>query len=81
MQNIMVSLKLNGEIVKDVGSVARRLNMTNLEYIRKGIVHFNSVNKRKLLINQVRLNSIIGQEGSSNILRELKTQQDSHLIL
>ena len=81
MQNIRVSLKLNGDIVKDVGSVAKRLNMTSVEYIKNGIVHFNSINKQRLSLNHVRSNSIIGQEASSTILRELKTQQNNHIIL
>ena len=81
MQQVMVSINLEGPIVQDIGTFAKRLNMTDLEYIRNGIMYFNSLNKRKHLINQVQSSSIIGQEKSSKILRELAEQQKSQIIL
>ena len=78
-ESVVVSINLDGEVVHDIGNFARRLDMTNLEYIRKGILYFNTLNKRKLLIDQMSQGSIVGQK--STILTDLKNQEKSHFIL
>jgi hypothetical protein len=68
----VLSLKLDDKIFEDTEELTAKLKLARNRYINEAVNIYNQFNKRKLLKNQLMLESKIGSEDSMDILNEFE---------
>jgi len=72
----VLSLKLREEIFKEVEKVIKKIHVSRNAYINQALSFYNQVNRRKLLKNQLLLESGAVSASSLEVLREFEQLED-----
>jgi hypothetical protein len=72
----ILSLKLDDKIFEDTEELTAKLKLARNRYINEAVNIYNQFNKRKLLKNQLMLESKLVSEDSMDILNEFEQLMD-----
>jgi hypothetical protein len=71
-----LSLKLRGDVFKQVEEISKSAHIPRNAYINRALDFYNSYNKRKLLRKQLHAESQLVREDSLEILHEFEEVKD-----
>lgn len=71
-----ISLKLQEQILQETDSLLEHLKTSRNKYINEAIEFYNQHHKRKLLEEQLAVESKLVSEDSMNVLKEFETLED-----
>lgn len=77
MKNL--SLKLDDAVFLETEKMVEQLNETRNRYINKAVDFFNKMQKKKMIGEQIAMDSLAVREGSLEICRDLEPL-DPHLL-
>jgi len=72
----ILSLKLDDKIFEDTEELTAKLKLARNRYINEAVNIYNQFNKRKLLKNQLMIESRLGSKDSMDILNEFEQLMD-----
>jgi metal-responsive CopG/Arc/MetJ family transcriptional regulator len=72
----VLSLKLKDDIFREIEEIVKKLNMPRNTYINDALSYFNLQNRRKLLQNQLEMESHRVQQNSMEVLKEFEQLED-----
>jgi len=74
MKNI--SLKLQDRVFQEAEELLKQLKVSRNSYINQAIEHYNELQKRKLLAQQLKKESAMVAENSMEVLKEFEQIED-----
>lgn len=74
MKNI--SLKLQDRVFQEAEELLKQLKISRNSYINQAIEHYNELQKRKLLAQQLKKESAMVAENSMEVLKEFEQIED-----
>ncbi|MBN2416254.1 hypothetical protein JXO52_10455 [bacterium] len=73
-----ISLKIDDNIFGETESIVSALRKPRNRYINEAIDHYNKLQKRKMIENQLKAESSIVKENSMAVLKELEGIDDEY---
>lgn len=67
-----LSLKLDDEIFEETEQLLEKINIPRNRYINEALVHYNRIQKKEIIANQLKLESELIQNESLRILKEFE---------
>lgn len=67
-----LSLKLDDEIFEETEQLLEKINIPRNRYINEALVHYNRIQKKEIIANQLKLESELIQNESLKILKEFE---------
>lgn len=67
-----LSLKLDDEIFEETEQLLEKINIPRNRYINEALVHYNKIQKKEIIANQLKLESELIQNESLRILKEFE---------
>ncbi len=74
-----LSLRINDDIFRETEEIIHKNNIPRNMYINHALSFYNRFNKRKLLKNQLQLESLLVQNNSMEVLNEFEILEDNIL--
>jgi hypothetical protein len=75
----VLSLKIKEDIFEEVEEITKRNKIPRNFYINQALLLYNKLNKRRLLKNQLKKESLLTQGNSLKILEEFEKLEDEIL--
>ena len=67
-----ISLKIDDHIFEETESIVSVLRKPRNRYINEAIEHYNNLQKRKMIENQLKAESLLVKEDSMSVLKEFE---------